>query len=500
MENIEFKFDKNYLVAELHDVQLINYSMEMLLHAHINYLCSVNRQSINNKLYLYYDVSNRTSLDKMTAYRKMSQQDFTMFVTDCLNAIKEVEAYQLEPASIVVDSKYIFVHPSDYKPNFIYLPIARENDGVKDMVNFLKNMLVSNMVEISDANAMQIIIGALNLDKSIDEMLKEVKNINDPGQNVVRQQSPTPSIPQPKKEQFAGQPDPVVQPHAETPRSAAPKAPPVQPVNTPVQPVSSPIQPQPYVATTQQNTTSTPKVPGNAKVYGIMAAVAVVIAGVFGAMYFGGTFKDDKGNNDPAVLVAVPVMILAADYFIYKKFKNTPSNVPVAQVKTNTTNNNINNNFKSNNNNAVPTPKIPQSAPRSEITPQKVPVVQTPPPILTPNKVQINEGSEKTEIFEDAAPSPILVDSRGNRIELKSQITRIGRLQAQVDIYLSNPKVSRIHADIILRDGKVFVMDLGSSRGTYINGSPERISNNTEVELQNNDTVAFANEVYRVYC
>ncbi len=59
--------------------------------------------------------------------------------------------------------------------------------------------------------------------------------------------------------------------------------------------------------------------------------------------------------------------------------------------------------------------------------------------------------------------------------------TRLGRRQ---DCHLRIPTrdVSRIHCDIMRRDGKIFVKDLGSSNGTYVNG--KRIA---EVELKPGD-------------
>ena len=57
-----------------------------------------------------------------------------------------------------------------------------------------------------------------------------------------------------------------------------------------------------------------------------------------------------------------------------------------------------------------------------------------------------------------------------------------------------NPAVSRSHARIITRSGKYYIWDNGSTNHTYVNGT--MIPSNTEVELEFNSKVKFANEEY----
>jgi len=50
---------------------------------------------------------------------------------------------------------------------------------------------------------------------------------------------------------------------------------------------------------------------------------------------------------------------------------------------------------------------------------------------------------------------------------------RIGRDAGKVDVVLDHPAVSRVHAEVRVRSGQVWLRDLGSSNGTFVNG--ERI-------------------------
>jgi hypothetical protein len=64
----------------------------------------------------------------------------------------------------------------------------------------------------------------------------------------------------------------------------------------------------------------------------------------------------------------------------------------------------------------------------------------------------------------------ILNGSRaGERLGLGGSGIRIGRESAVCEIVLENPKVSRLHAEVVSIDGKVLLIDRNSSNGTYVN-------------------------------
>ena len=64
----------------------------------------------------------------------------------------------------------------------------------------------------------------------------------------------------------------------------------------------------------------------------------------------------------------------------------------------------------------------------------------------------------------------ILNGSRaGERLGLGGSGIRIGRESSICEIVLENPKVSRLHAEVVSIDGKVLLIDRNSSNGTYVN-------------------------------
>jgi pSer/pThr/pTyr-binding forkhead associated (FHA) protein len=54
------------------------------------------------------------------------------------------------------------------------------------------------------------------------------------------------------------------------------------------------------------------------------------------------------------------------------------------------------------------------------------------------------------------------------------------------DIVLTDPRISRKHARLLYRDGQIWVADMGSSNGTFVNSEPV-----TERAVADGDMLSF---------
>ncbi len=155
------------------------------------------------------------------------------------------------------------------------------------------------------------------------------------------------------------------------------------------------------------------------------------------------------------------------------------------------------------------TPPVPQQSisqpPFSQTPVQPAPMPQTP---ITPSyaAMSMSSGSgDETELWDGtqggmSAYLEYYENGQLTRIPLDKPSVLVGRLKGQVDFAVANPKVGKVHAEFINQDGLIYVKDLNSKNGTYINGNGQRIGNNMPYPLSNNDRVTLADSEFTVRC
>jgi hypothetical protein len=95
--------------------------------------------------------------------------------------------------------------------------------------------------------------------------------------------------------------------------------------------------------------------------------------------------------------------------------------------------------------------------------------------------------TEKNAYLEDI--------KHGGRIPLAGFIFRIGRLDSN-QIVVQDDAVSRSHAVITCEDNRFFLLDLGSTNGTLLNGSPVR----RRERLNDQDVIRVGQIQFRFAC
>ena len=87
--------------------------------------------------------------------------------------------------------------------------------------------------------------------------------------------------------------------------------------------------------------------------------------------------------------------------------------------------------------------------------------------------------------------NPFLTDPNKQEHHLGNSITTIGRA-VENDIVVTNKRVSREHAKICREGRRLFLEDLGSSNGTFLND--ERLL--TSTELRDNDHITIGDVIF----
>lgn len=125
------------------------------------------------------------------------------------------------------------------------------------------------------------------------------------------------------------------------------------------------------------------------------------------------------------------------------------------------------------------------------------------------NAPSFNGGGEGTTVLDDGGTSVLNDNSRSaypylirlsnyERVDVNKPSFRIGKEKSYVDYFvMNNSAVSRIHADIITRDGRYFIKDNNSTNRTFVNGSV--IPFEQEVEIFDGDAIMLANEAFEFH-
>lgn len=82
-----------------------------------------------------------------------------------------------------------------------------------------------------------------------------------------------------------------------------------------------------------------------------------------------------------------------------------------------------------------------------------------------------------------------------DRVTINKPLFHIGKERSYVDYFIAdNSAISRRHADIIIKDGKYYIVDTNSTNHVYVNGRLAPV--NEEVPLISGSEIILANEVF----
>lgn len=107
-------------------------------------------------------------------------------------------------------------------------------------------------------------------------------------------------------------------------------------------------------------------------------------------------------------------------------------------------------------------------------------------------------------IFDDDAPTGFMNEdddlcilvhkSTNNVIPIDEDGIVIGRSAMQSDYTVANTNISRKHAKVLKRGDKMYIVDLDSANGTFVNGI--KIPKGSEKEVQEGNTIKLADEIF----
>lgn len=121
-------------------------------------------------------------------------------------------------------------------------------------------------------------------------------------------------------------------------------------------------------------------------------------------------------------------------------------------------------------------------------------IVQFPEEMLEAVPSPLQTQALEKPLQEEKLPVAFLVSAE-NTYPLKSGVNTIGR-RAENDIVLSDPYVSGLHGKIEVKEEEIWLTDVGSTNGTFLNGS--KIPPHEPVRVRPEDELQLGNSVFQV--
>lgn len=468
---MQFTFEtqgsNTFLVYEIqtHE-QLDSMTMGMVGNNRLDGVIPFNYTQMDSQRLLKYNVSSRVSLAQY--FNGIVNKKRLIGVMESLAmAVLNAQDYMLEVDSFVWDKEYIFVDVSTAKAELICLPIVKETQEVVELETIFKSMFFGvQFDQTENCDYIAKLLGFFNANAhfSLQEFLKLLKELEGaeetktPDQNAIATET---------------QASPVQQGNSIGQVSPTPQASPAPQMSSAA--MSAPAASQAAVPA-QKKATKTPKAPKPPKAPKEKKGFSL----------FGKKEKKPAAN--------VQTSLPGRSTGTVPGMSGAPASVG---------------NFTPNQGQAVPTQS--QQNAMSQGEKQGIGNAYVAPAYNTQQAsfggtVVLNASNNPGTVVLSAAnnpqnmkPVPYLVRvSNGQRIPLNKAVVKIGSDASYADVVIADNKaISRSHADIRIKEEKVFLVDNNSTNHSYVGG--RMINPNVEEGLVNGSTFRLANEEFELH-
>lgn len=483
----------------------VRYQIKMVENNRIAHLLPLTAAERDGRWELFYEVTSCVPLGQLLSRRKMEKGEFLSLADGLVRAGKELPEYQLPAGGLLLEEDMVFVRPGDFEVRFLYLPDGAEEETAAPIRDFLSGLVMKNSLAPSAGPLIPALLELLNRPELSLEMLQRfVQEQKAPAAHSAQSPAGTPAAP--------------VNPPVQKPRPAPPRhtRPPVafdpqqftgQETEKAEKPAPKPSREPPSAPPAIVQPEKKAKKKGTSP----QRLLFLVLQGVWiiaiGLLLQNGMLADAGGALAVDKLAGVLLVCAGLDFLLARRLfpKTTPEKrtenkakkaekpashrpTPPAPPKAPA---------------AAPSrPPQPAKAPQAPVRPPKPAAPQAPAPQAAPPVRAAQPMGAAAPVYEEtvmmdeaAAGEPRLSyyeNGLVRRVPIRDGRILVGKQQGQVDLVLSSPRISHVHAEFRQEGGGFVVVDCNSKNGTYINGSRERITSYTPYPLQNGDTVRLA--------
>ncbi len=456
----------SYLVLSVSEqTQIISYQVEMLSRNRDLRLLPFHTTRFDDSINISYDITSKISLSHCLKRKSLARTEFIELLSSITEAIIGSKKLLLNHNSFLINENHIYVNPGTMEAALIYLPFKSDYDIEAVMKEFILNLVLNadHAQEQGADNYIQRILTCIRSEcfklAELDKLLREL------GSNKAMVEKK--DIATKKNEDDANmiKPDDNVKKTVDKP---APKA----------------IKEDTNLRHIGVTTGTKKRYKKNAI---IIAALLQILMAAIGVLVFQIVQASNEGKDYFTTASGIVLILAAVDFIALKRLLNKTNMEEV--VLEDTASVNI----------STPVGKI-KAKPQPSSLPKAITKDESP-------KIQYGAAFEK----EAYSPETVLISSTESlkvpylkrikdgveeRILISKASFIIGRLRGQVDYVIDNNAIGRVHAELIIRDDKLYLKDLNSRNGTKINSS--RICGNIEHEIVNKDIICLADCEYEL--
>jgi len=514
MFRFEFESDSSssYLVIRnVEENKLQKLQIEMIeQNPHVN-IVALSLRIKNNEYMIFYNITSKITLGKLLKRKNFKKDEFLDLLISISKTILDCKNYYAYDKNFAIDEDMIYVNPANLDAALIYIPINFQVSFKDVFVQFIKR-LIDDLVRIDenedlgvlqririqlreDIFSMQDFVNFLtefrykkdtrsdsNKDFSHEEIYPK-NNI----QNMIDRQKNSMDM---ERDNFRE----IKLPRTQASQKAA--------INIPHSPSTNKLKDQktsnifiPLNSNSNSNSESKDMLVYPKKsIYAAIVLQALVILIIVISLI--GIMKSQK--QDFSILLGVVIILGAVDFLIMRNLFDSKKMIPSNKMDKQQDYMNPNDNqsdSKAKEKGLRPKENHLNAVGNEYNLNRKITQVKD-----VNTEILCDNGKDDTVILKDTPNFPYLLcksDGKNMKIVINKSSFLIGRLKDEVDCEIKNSSVSKIHTEIIKRDGSFFIKDLNSSNGTYVNS--ERLKSNFEVEIKNHDIIRIANIEFEFY-
>lgn len=433
----------------------------------------------NNEYMIFYNITSKITLNQLLKRKSLKKNEFLDLLISISKTISECKNYYAYDKNFAIDGDLIYVNPANLDTSLIYIPVSFQVSFKDVFIDFVKK-LIDDVVRIDENEDMGFIQRIrVQLREDIFSMHEFIRVLNgfryksdakdDPNKNYIHEtmvRNNQNNVMDIGKNDSSKQKSAINIP----PPAVGEKRQKAQKSNNTFVPMRD---------NSSTDSSGTILVYPKNLIYaaiGLQAAVIIVLV-----ISFIGVLK--SRNQDFTIVLGVGIVVGAIDFLIMRKLLDKNKMIPASRSENRSKGDrNIGDRYIKKVEDAKPdVVKVLEGGIRG--------------PVNEPGtEILCDNCKDDTVLLKEVTGLPYLIgknDGENIRIIINKDSFLIGRLKSQVDCEINNSSVSKIHSEIIKKEGHYYIKDLNSSNGTYVNS--ERIKSNFEFEIKNHDVIRIAN-------